>query len=379
MKRVALVAGVVVLGAVLGAGAVLALDGARDGGSSTVAISDPPEAADPAVRSDPVLLVWTSGGLPPDLAARVGDLASATRTTEVRGDLVEMIDPDAPDGFVVPLDALSIDASSYASFLPKGAAETVAELAPGEAVLGTTSAQLRDARPGSIIRLATGEQVRVAAILDDALVGAAELVVPHGTLAAIDTPRFLLVAYDGPREAIERAIRELLPPGEPVRFRAPGETPLLRHGDAVLPQAAVKVHFGEFSYRRTGERLELDPAWVREHVVEADVPIIGVVRCHRAIVDELRAVLLELEQRNLAYLVAPDQYEGCFVPRLISPDGGVSRHAWGVALDVNWAKNRQGETGTQDTRLIDAMTAHGFTWSGPWLVPDPAHFEWVRV
>jgi hypothetical protein len=25
------------------------------------------------------------------------------------------------------------------------------------------------------------------------------------------------------------------------------------------------------------------------------------------------------------------------------------------------------------------MERWGFTWGGRWLVPDPAHFEWVRA
>ncbi len=372
---------VVLVGTVLGACTMLVVDD-TDAGAPFVAEATPGTAS-PVVNSPPVLLVWTPDGLAPGLAAGVDALPATTRVTEVRGDLVEMVDPAAPAGYVTPLDALSIDPAGYASFLPKGAGATLATLGPGEAVIGETSARLRRIGVGGSIDLSDGAQMHIVGVLDDALVGAAELVVAHDTLPAIVTPRFLLVAYDGPREAIEREIRELLPSGTAVRFRAPGETPLMRHGDAVLPQATVKEQFGEFSYRHVvggdGRELELDPAWVRDHIVEAEMPILGTVRCHRAIVDELRAALVDLEQRNLAYLVAADGYRGCFVARLVAVDGGVSRHAWGVALDVNWPKNREGELGTQDPRLIDTMTEHGFTWGGPWLVPDPAHFEWVAI
>ena len=141
-------------------------------------------------------------------------------------------------------------------------------------------------------------------------------------------------------------MRDQLPATVAVRFRAPGEAPLLRHGDAVLAQAVVKEQFGEFAYRHVGGRdLDLDPAWERDHIVEVDLPLLGRLRCHRAIVGELRAALLELERANLGYVVTPEGVAGCFVPRLISPDGGLSRHAWGIAIDLNWPKNLQGELG----------------------------------
>lgn len=373
------VVAVVLGGSGLGVTTMLAVDDASTDESRFGARETPP-TAEPTVATDPVLLVWTPDGLPVALAAAVGELDAVTALTEVRGDLVEMIDPASPAGFVVPLDALSVDPASYASFLPKGPAATVATLAPGEGILGTTSARLRRADVGDEILLAAGQKIRIAAVLDDTLVGAAELVVAHGTVPSIDTPRFLLLEYRGPREGVEQAIRELLPAATPVRFRAPGETPLLRHGDGVLPQATIKEQFGEFAYRRTsGRDLELDPAWVREHIVEVELPLLGRVRCHRAIVDDLRAALVELEQRNLGYLVMNDGFRGCFVPRLIALDGGVSRHSWGISLDINYGKNREGELGTQDSRLVDVMTARGFTWGGPWLDPDPAHFEWVST
>ena len=140
----------------------------------------------------------------------------------------------------------------------------------------------------------------------------------------------------------------------------------------------MKERFGEFAFRQlAGRDFEPDPVWVRDHLVEADIPLLGRVRCHRAIVADLRDAMLELERANLGYLVAPDGFAGCYVPRLIAAEGSPSRHAWGIAVDVNWPKNPQGQAGAQDARLVEALTARGFAWGGDWLVPDPAHFEWV--
>jgi hypothetical protein len=93
----------------------------------------------------------------------------------------------------------------------------------------------------------------------------------------------------------------------------------------------------------------------------------------------LRAALSDLAKRNLAHLIDPDAFAGCWNPRRIDADGEeLSHHAWGVALDVNWAKNPTGLGSVQDERLVSTLERYGFTWGGEWLVPDPAHFEYLR-
>lgn len=55
----------------------------------------------------------------------------------------------------------------------------------------------------------------------------------------------------------------------------------------------------------------------------------------------------------------------------------MSRHAWGVAVDLNYPANVRGRSPGQDPRLVEAFERYGFTWGGTWLIPDPAHFEWT--
>ncbi|MDQ3538208.1 MAG: M15 family metallopeptidase, partial [Actinomycetota bacterium] len=185
--------------------------------------------------------------------------------------------------------------------------------------------------------------------------------------------------YRGRRPAVERRIRQALPARTAVRLRGPGETPYLRQGDAVLPQAAIKARFGEFAYRPgPGRDVVQDPRWTAEHIVTARVPILGLVRCHRTLVPALRGALRELRQRNLTSMIDPAGYAGCHNARLTSSGDQVSRHAWGVAIDLNYPDNPVGQASTQDPRLVEVMERWGFTWGGRWLVPDPAHFEYVR-
>jgi hypothetical protein len=336
-----------------------------------------------------ILLVWTSGGLPPDFPERVAAVPGVSRVTVVRGDVVNLTASFAADGRAVdsptpgleiPIDALAIDPTSYGPFFDGSAQAQLRALPPGQALLGTTSAELRRLGPGGVIELDNGGRVTVAGVVDDEVVGAAELVVDAATAAAvgINTPRFLLVAYDGDRPEIERSIAAQAP-DTAVRFRARGETPYLRHGDAVLPQALIKARFGEFAYRpASGRDVLVDPAWSQENIATESVPILGRITCHRAVLPAIESAMRELEERNLAALVDPSGYRGCWVPSIITPGGGLSRHSWGVALDLNFSNNPTGLASAVDPRLIEVMDRWGFISGANYLVPDPGHFEYLR-
>ncbi len=69
---------------------------------------------------------------------------------------------------------------------------------------------------------------------------------------------------------------------------------------------------------------------------------------------------------------------GCWNPRLIRADDGISRHAWGAALDLNVNANPTGLASAQDPRLVEVMQRWGFTSGAHWLVPDPSHFEYLQ-
>jgi hypothetical protein len=351
----------------------------------------PVKAAPAPEHQERVALVWTSGGLPADLPDRVAGLPGVRRVTVVDGaatNLVASFGADGvpidvpPQGLVIPLDALAIDPASYAPFFDKAAQARLGALRPGEALLSATSAALRRAGPGAVLQLANGERLTVAGVIDDEVVGAAEVVVDRATAPAvgIDKPRFLLVAHRGDRSELEQTIGAVLPDGVRARFRGRGETPYLRHGDAVLPQALIKARFGEFAYRPpdADRFFDEDPAWPKENIVAAQVPILGTIRCHRAVIPALEAALRELEERNLAFLIDTSGYQGCWVPSVIPGDGGISRHSWGVAIDLNFTKNPTGLASAVDPRLVEVMDRWGFISGANWLVPDPGHFEYLR-
>jgi hypothetical protein len=395
-------AGAALFGLAVGAGAMLALQRPPDpppSPPSRVASHLPDPAAPtastrPAPPADRVLLAWTPGRLPAGLAARVGRVRGVRAVTVVRGGqlgLAGSVDADGrpldrpPPGSTIPLEAIGFDPATYPALLPASARAGFRRLGPGEALLGATSARLRRLGPGGRLRLGAddgGRWLTVAGVVDDTLVGAAEVAV---TLAGarstgVASDRYLLLAHRGQRAGLAAALRRLLPPGLPLRLRGPGETPFFRAGDAVLPQAMIKERFGEFAWRpgRDGGFVQ-DPAWQAASLATARVPILGRVRCNRALLPALAGAMGELGQRNLARLVDPETYAGCWNPRLTRRGGGVSRHAWGAAVDLNVAGNPTGLASAQDPRLVEVMERWGFTWGGRWLVPDPAHFEWLRT
>lgn len=318
-------------------------------------------------------LVWSTGGLPQDLVDAL--TSQFDQISIVRGDTVEL----ASNGnSVIPLDALAIDPNGHQPF---DLGNALGDLEPGTVILGATSARLREAKPGDVLTVA-GIDYSVAAIAPDEAVSAAEVVFDkNDENSPVVTDRFALIATEVARTEFEAMVRNLYNGPAPLRIRAEGETPWLRHGDAVLPQVFIKEALGEFSYSNlSGSEFTQDEAFLDEHIVREEVPLLGEVICHRRVVGMLAGAMRQLVEEGLSHLVDRAGYAGCWNPRFIRPvtgtTSGVSRHSWGAAVDINTRTNPVGSAGTQDPRLVGIMLDWGFTWGGDWLVPDPMHFEY---
>ncbi len=346
-------------------------------------------------------LAWVPGGLPTGFGERVARLRGIVEVTTVAeddvwlhrswsGSGVEVDRPRAP--FDIPIDAAAVRPASFARVLPPVDRDLAASLARGQGVLGASSAELRGLGPGAVMEFSTGVRVRIAAVLPDELVGAAELMVSRSTGARIGVRKdryVLLRVKPSMRETskgLARRLRHLLPQNlgvdRKVQVRAPGETPYFRAGDAVLPPVLLKALFGEFAARPAPGRpgyLKIQPSWIRAHIVTATVPLLGGVTCSRAIIPQLRGAMTELRRRGRGSLV--HSYDGCFAPKYVNrdPTAMISHHAWGVAIDLNAATNPFGAAPHQDPRLVRVMERWGFLWGGTFLVPDGNHFEYRRA
>lgn len=341
----------------------------------------------PPARGDgEILLVWTSGGLPAGFADDVTGLPQVRSSTVVSGDLLKLIATTDASGNVVdrpggdwafPVDAFAVDPSSYASFAREPARAAISKLAPGGALLTESSAAVRRLGLGGTLELAGGP-VTVTGIVPDADGAGAEVIVHRDDAGrlGIDDQRFILLT-DSDRAEVERRIREITPSGAHLSLRSSAVASWLRHGDRVQPQVLVKLEFGEFSFRdRSGRDVELDPAWRAANIATESVPILGQITCHRRIIPLVRDAMTELEQSGKAHTVQPENYAGCYAPRRMAPGAGLSRHSWGLALDLNISSNPRGTYESQDPALVNAFRTRGFDWGGEWEFPDPGHYEY---
>ena len=245
-------------------------------------------------------------------------------------------------------------------------------------MLTRSSALVRRLDVGGTLRFAGGD-VTVTGIVADESGGGAEVIVHRDDAVrlGIDDERFLLVA-DSDRAATLDAIRARTPAGEFLSLRGSDQARWMRHGDRVEPQARVKRVFGEFTFRDTsGRDIQIDPAWVSKNIVTTTVPLLGQIRCHAVIVPLVRAAMEELERAGRADTVRADQYAGCQYARRIAAGAGLSRHTWGLALDLNIGSDPRGTYDSQDPALVAALTSRGFSWGGEWEYPDPGHYEYT--
>lgn len=150
---------------------------------------------------------------------------------------------------------------------------------------------------------------------------------------------------------------------------------------APLTGRAASKLFGRFTYRVNGDgTITQDARWIRSYIAQGRVPILGVVRCHRMLFPQLTRALAEIESAGLARLIDVADFRrsgGCWVPRQMLWDATkpLSMHAWGLAVDINVARNQYGEKPGMDPRIVAIFERWGFRWGGRWETPDGMHFE----
>ena len=143
----------------------------------------------------------------------------------------------------------------------------------------------------------------------------------------------------------------------------------------VLPTALVKEMFGDFQIKeRDGTWITIDKAWKDENIETRTVPILGRITCHRLMWEPLLGAFNQIIEENLESGLSREQFKtsgGCYAPRRINrfdAGGSISRHAWGIAFDINT------KTGYKP-RIVEIFNDWGFAWGGTWTSPDAMHFE----
>ena len=318
------------------------------------------------------LLVWAPGGFSEREVGRVRDSTRVAAISAVRTGTLPAA--SGRRGYrVVPVEAMAVDTNAYTAAAGRPGRK-LATLLPKGAVLSKTGAKLRKVKSGGKLKLSGNRTVAVSGVVDDALLGGYEVALER-TLArryGIQRAAYLLVRPRGSVDGLQTELGKLLK-GRAVRFVTPGDRPYVRGGDGLLPLAQVKARFGEFALPSL-HRGRPDPKWTRANLVTRKLPVLGRVRCHRLVVDDLGKAMADLQRQGLRGQVDVGAFRrqgGCWSPRLLRErqlGGKLSRHAWGIAVALKV---------TGDERLIRTMAQHGFAWGGGFARPDATHFEWV--
>ena len=143
----------------------------------------------------------------------------------------------------------------------------------------------------------------------------------------------------------------------------------------VLPTALVKEMFGDFQIKeRDGVWITTEPEWRDENIQNKRMPILGITRCHRLMWEPLEGALNQILDEGLEEYLSIEEWRssgGCYAPRRINrfdAGGSISRHAWGIAIDINTKSS-------YPPRVVQIFNDWGFAWGGTWTSPDEMHFE----
>ena len=142
-----------------------------------------------------------------------------------------------------------------------------------------------------------------------------------------------------------------------------------------LPTALVKEMFGDFQIKeRDGVWITTEPEWREENIQNKRMPILGITRCHRLMWEPLEGALNQILEEGLEKYLSIEEWRssgGCYAPRRINrfeAGGSISRHAWGIAIDINTKSG-------YPPRVVEIFNNWGFAWGGTWTSPDEMHFE----
>jgi hypothetical protein len=354
--------------------------------SSTVPVADPAHAVDPPGARDgrlwsaDILVQWDKP-IDDELLERIEELRGVAHTERIGLGQVSLENR--------VLTVAAVDPAGYRNFTRAEVAdfqEAWDRVAGGEMATEAKVAR-RLADDDGMIRLGTDDAaptLHVGAYTPQ--IPTIDMVVNTAWAADIEmaTDNGLLISTDGTTPAtIRRPLERLVGKDASVQMLDVASR-LGLDPDAKLTAiptgGTLGTVVGTFRYTVLGGgRIAPDPAWVRANIRTEAVPILGSVTCHKDLFPQLRAALLEVEQRGLAGAIDPRQYAGCYYPRFIANTTTLSNHSFGLALDLNTAGNQRGTVGEIDRDVVAIFKTWGFAWGGDWRWTDPMHFELSEV
>lgn len=339
------------------------------------AVDPPGPLTEPLASADIMLVNLETTALDDDLLAAV-EAVKGVRTTE----LIDLGNVSLQNEVV---NVAAVDPGGYRRFTQAGQADDVWErVAGGELAIGEELAEkVQDA--DAFVKLGNDKdapKVHVGAYTEQ--VHTVDMVVNRAwgeQLGLVRDNALLISTGTVSPEIVRKRLRKVVDGRAAVQMvdavARSGIDPDAQQ-TAYLTGGSVARAVGSFSYTVLGGgRIAPDPAWVKANIRTEAVPILGNVTCHKAMLPQMRAALLEIVQRGLADKIHPDEYAGCYYPRFIANSTSLSLHSFGIAFDINVPGNQRGVAGDIDRTVVSIFKKWGFGWGGDWKWTDPMHFE----
>jgi hypothetical protein len=278
------------------------------------------------------------------------------------------------------VSAAGVDPVAFRRFTPQNTAEVTGvwdNVAKGYAALSYDAAKRFGVPLGGKVTVA-GVPLDVGALADTGLPDL-DVIVSNDVAARLKLPPpnglVLSGGKDDPTPLVLNVRKTVAKDARVDLLRAPAaRMSFFDVGDA-------RRRLGSLTYQLMPDgAVVVDPKWVTQNIVTQTVPIIGRMTCHRAMFPQLIKALTEIEAAGLADKIHPDQYEGCYWPKLIEDTDHLSMHAWGLAFDLNVPTNQRLTHGDMDPGVVAIFKKWGFRWGGDWKgTPDPMHFEMAAL
>ena len=263
-------------------------------------------------------------------------------------------------------------------------------VARGQVLMGETSAKVRGAQVGDVLLLRDRKfwmrPFTIGAIVADEFVNSGDLFMSSSAAALLgEMPVSQIAITDivSPASVLSGLKKKGITIGTEFRLRTSWDR---KNPDGTLGTATTKKLLGEFSYRPTvGSSILVAGSWTSSNIAwkmrYTDIKLGN--NCHRIVVDAIQGALTEIKRAGLSQFVNTqnsNRYGGCFVGRynrLAGNFGAPSRHAWGMAIDINTDTNPQGGVPQMNCAVVRIFRKWGFAWGGNFWPADGMHFEYV--
>ena len=260
----------------------------------------------------------------------------------------------------------------------------------GQVVISATAAELRQAQLGDVLELRDGRfrkrKFVIGAIVSEPFVNWGDLLMSSdvaATLGSMPVARVSIVNFGTPKSVVSALAKKKIQIGKTFRLRTTWDN---ENPDGTLGLGAAKTLMGEFAFRPgRGSNIEVAQSWKDANIawkkVFNDIPLY--MNCHKKLVTAIQGALTEISKAGLAQHVDvrnSNRYGGCFVSRynrLAGNFGSPSRHAFGMAFDINTSQNQQGTIPQMNCDVVRIMRKWGFAWGGNFWPLDGMHFEYV--